>query len=365
MPARSDVVVFVGSSWAALQHQNTRWRSVLQAWASDDRIERLRVVDYPSLSVRNVMRPLAEPIGSWDARVDAFAGRVALWRRPTPLDARSWRATAAALDRALPPTGGRRVAVAATPLWAPVLAHLTADRVGFDAVDDWRALPTVARVAGHVVGGYRAARSVDAATAVSALLADRLRADFGIDAAAVPNGVDVDAFARAAAPPPGLPAVPFAVYLGVVQERVDLELVAAAASVLPVVIAGPADAARADDIARAGATWIGPVEPDAIPGLLRAAAVGLLPHRVDALTTSMHPMKVLEYLAAGLPVVATPVPIGVSTDRVLVAEDVSAFRDATAAARDLGTLDGPDPAVAGHSWRAVADALVAIHIDAA
>ncbi|MEY2426470.1 MAG: teichuronic acid biosynthesis glycosyltransferase TuaH, partial [Actinomycetota bacterium] len=255
------------------------------------------------------------------------------------------------------------VVIAATPMWAPVLRHLAADSRGFDAVDDWRALPAVATAADHVVAGYRAAALADSATAVSGELAEVLGRDFGLASLPIANGVDVDAFTG----PVGerrarLPSEPFAIYLGVVQQRVDFDLIAAASSVMRVVVAGPAAPEFADALHRSDVTWLGPVEPAEIPDLLRAAAVGLVPHRVDALTTSMDPMKVLEYLAAGLPVVATPVRIGARSDRILVASGPAAFAEAVRAARDLAPLGHPDPAVDGYSWRAVADALFDAHI---
>lgn len=337
---------------------------MLQHWATDDRIARLRVVDFPALSLRHLTTTPVVNLTSWDARIDAITARVSVWRHPTPLDRFAWRRAATAIDRALPAADGERVAIAATPLWAPVLGHLAARR-GFDAVDDWRFLPSVARVSGHVEAGYRAVRSSTSttSTAVSVELASRLQRDFGIEAVVVPNGVDVDAFrSPLAAPPPGLPNEPFAVYLGVVQERLDMRLVAAASSVMTTVVAGPASANDGEAIARAGATWLGPVDQTSIPALLRTAAVGLVPHRVDPLTTSMDPMKVLEYLAAGLPVVTTSVPVGASSPRVLTAADPAAFATAVRAARALGRLDGPDPVVEGRSWRAVADALFDVHI---
>ncbi len=45
-----------------------------------------------------------------------------------------------------------------------------------------------------------------------------------------------------------------------------------------------------------------------LPAVLRAADAGLIPYARNALTESVFPMKVYEYLAAGLPVVATPLP---------------------------------------------------------
>ena len=47
---------------------------------------------------------------------------------------------------------------------------------------------------------------------------------------------------------------------------------------------------------------------DALPDVLRGADAALIPYSLNELTASIFPMKVYEYLAAGLPVVATPLP---------------------------------------------------------
>jgi len=45
-----------------------------------------------------------------------------------------------------------------------------------------------------------------------------------------------------------------------------------------------------------------------LPSVLRGADAGLIPYARNELTNSIFPMKVYEYLAAGLAVVATPLP---------------------------------------------------------
>ncbi len=45
-----------------------------------------------------------------------------------------------------------------------------------------------------------------------------------------------------------------------------------------------------------------------LPAVLREADVAFIPYAINPLTASIFPMKVYEYLAAGLPVVSTPLP---------------------------------------------------------
>ena len=64
-----------------------------------------------------------------------------------------------------------------------------------------------------------------------------------------------------------------------------------------------------------------------LPGVLRGADAGLIPYVRSELTASIFPMKVYEYLAAGLPVVATPLPALEGVADVAVAADAAGFRD--------------------------------------
>ena len=91
------------------------------------------------------------------------------------------------------------------------------------------------------------------------------------------------------------------------------------------------------------------------PSVLRGADAGLIPYARNELTESIFPMKVYEYLAAGLPVVATPLPALAGRRRRCCAppdaDGIAALLDAALAedtperrARALAS------AAAGHSW---------------
>ncbi len=56
--------------------------------------------------------------------------------------------------------------------------------------------------------------------------------------------------------------------------------------------------------------------------VLRGADAALVPYASNELTASVFPMKVYEYLAAGLPVVATPLPALLGMNGVTVVHDV-------------------------------------------
>ena len=359
------VAVFLGSRWSELEHQATRWREVLVRWRAMHPDLQLSVVDWPAFAPRTMLPGGGDLVtigDSWLDGVQLATARVPLPRRSTGFDWAGWRWIGRALGRALAPIDA---AISANPLWNPVLAHLGAERTGFDAVDDWRGHPLARTIGGRIQRGYRSAQVVSAVTANSTVLRARLGDDFGLRATTVPNGVDLAALQGGAGAPPGLPLGPFAVYVGVVQERVDVEMLRAAASLtaVPIVVAGPCDPAIAAELSAAGVLLLGRIEHQRVPGLLRAAAVGLIPHKVNAFTASMDPMKLLEYLAAGLRVVASPLPgIDALSDRVTVAGTPQEFAAAVERVARERRPAGPDPAIASRTWEDTASKLWSIHV---
>ncbi len=131
-----------------------------------------------------------------------------------------------------------------------------------------------------------------------------------------PSGVDVEHFesARAAEPHPALAPYrgrPVFGYVGVIDERIDLELVDALACAYPeatVAMVGPL--AKIEQSAlprRANIAYLGQREYAELPALLAGFDVALMPFALNEHTASISPTKTLEYLAAGLPVVSTAV----------------------------------------------------------
>ena len=100
-------------------------------------------------------------------------------------------------------------------------------------------------------------------------------------------------------------------FFGVIDERLDLELVAGIAElrpdwrltmVGPVVKIDPATLPQRPNIA-----WVGPRAYRELPEVLAGWDVGLMPFALNAATRFISPTKTPEYLAAGLPVVSTPI----------------------------------------------------------
>jgi glycosyltransferase involved in cell wall biosynthesis len=245
-----------------------------------------------------------------------------------------------ALRRAFPATGVADHAARRRVLWgyvpqAEVLLDAVApDLVVYHCVDD------IAAQDGIDADGFRAAERrfaarADLVLASAPALADRMRELSGRVLLA-PNVADTAAFARALDPGPIDPALgalpePRLVFTGAIAaKKLDLDLLAGVARARPewtVALVGPVGLGDpGTDVSALAALpnvhLLGARSHDALPQVLRGADVALIPYRRSALTDSIHPMKVDEYLAAGVPVVATPLPALRDLPAIAVADGV-------------------------------------------
>lgn len=98
-------------------------------------------------------------------------------------------------------------------------------------------------------------------------------------------------------------------YVGVIDERLDLELLAAMAAALPdwsVQIVGPVVKIDKSLLPTAeNISYPGLVAYDDLPEVMAGFDVALMPFALNEATRAISPTKTLEYLAAGLPVVST------------------------------------------------------------
>ncbi|HYY11145.1 MAG TPA: glycosyltransferase [Kineosporiaceae bacterium] len=104
---------------------------------------------------------------------------------------------------------------------------------------------------------------------------------------------------------------PVAGFVGVVDERMDLDLVRDVAALLPdwdFRIVGPVAKISRSDLPKAdNIRYLGKQEYEDLPKVMARFDVALMPFALNDATRSISPTKTLEYLAAGLPVVSTPV----------------------------------------------------------
>src|SRR5262249_38197357 len=183
----------------------------------------------------------------------------------------------------------------------------------------------------------------------------------------VRHGVEQQHFARAVDPALSLPAdvrelpEPRFGFYGLVAEWVDLEAMARIAERWPrgsVIIVGEHNNANRAGMERLRALpnvhLLGRKSYEELPAYCKAFDVALLPFVKNELTENANPLKLREYLAAGLPVVSTDIPEAAAlADRgVHLADGADAF--VTRAGEALLAGAGPNrarsDAMARESW---------------
>jgi glycosyltransferase involved in cell wall biosynthesis len=267
----------------------------------------------------------------------------------------------------------RKLGMEAPLLWAYVpqaevlLDVLDPSLVVYHCVDD------VAAQKGVDAESFRAAEErfahrADLVLASAPALAERMRT-LSDQVLYAPNVADTPTFAKALEPGSVDPAVealphPRLVFQGaIVATKLDIGLIAELARLRPewsVVLVGPVGAGDpgGDLSALDGVPnihLVGPRPADDLPQVLRGADAGLIPYALNDLTRSVFPMKVYEYLAAGLPVLATPLPALDGVEGIDTVPDAAAL---VAVAEREFAADTPErrrersEAAAAHSWEA-------------
>jgi glycosyltransferase involved in cell wall biosynthesis len=162
------------------------------------------------------------------------------------------------------------------------------------------------------------------------------------DAIYLPNGVDERFFAKPGPEPDLLSRFPRprVVVVGRLDAWVDFETIARVGERIPhasVLVIGPGQPESRSYPANVHFT--GPFPYGDLPALLAACDVGLVPFLRTPLTHAVSPLKLFEYLASGLPVVATRLDeIEATSPPALLCDTPDAFAGAVAS-----VLDG-DPA---------------------
>lgn len=159
------------------------------------------------------------------------------------------------------------------------------------------------------------------------------------------TGVDCEHFGRALDArlevPPDIARLsgPVLGYFGVIDERIDYELLTRLADALPacqIAMVGPT--AKIDPASlprRRNLHWLGRREYAELPAITKGFSVCLMPFAQNAATEYINPTKALEYLATGRPVVSTAIPEVVSNFSKVCAVAANAADFVTACQRAL------------------------------
>ncbi|MEO6777587.1 MAG: NAD-dependent epimerase/dehydratase family protein [Kofleriaceae bacterium] len=189
------------------------------------------------------------------------------------------------------------------------------DRSVYYCVDEWSLFGYLDR--DQTIAAERTLLAkVDAVFAINAALAAAKRA---INPATfeAPHGVDHALFARALAPETVVPAELAAIarprlgFYGTLRDWVDFELLAHVARARPawqIVLVGQELCDTSAIRGLPNVHLLGQKPHHELPAYCKGFDVGLIPYRIDERMQYVNPLKLREYLSAGLPVVSTPVP---------------------------------------------------------
>jgi glycosyltransferase involved in cell wall biosynthesis len=159
-------------------------------------------------------------------------------------------------------------------------------------------------------------------------------------------------------------------YVGGIHDWVDVDLIVETAKLLPdmtFVLIGPVLKSikpRLEGIPNL--LSLGPKPYSELIGYMAYFTIGIIPFKLNLLNESTNPIKLYEYLGAGLPVVSTGMPEVVAYEGdgvVYIADDPETFgrriRAAIAAARDPESVGRRLAIAALNSWAARAELVMA------
>ena len=254
-----------------------------------------------------------------------------------------------------------RLAWLYTPMALPLAEALAPQTLVYDVMDD---LASFDRASEAVrLGQRQALKAADVVFTGGRSLHAGVRKLRPTRTFCFPSGVDPDhyAAARALRRPHERPV---AGYVGVIDERLDLALVAGLAAALPdweVRMVGPVAKIDMADLPQApNLVFTGKVGYDQLPGVMAGFDVALMPFALNQATRSISPTKTLEYLAAGLPVVSTRVADVVAdyASVVALADDAAGFAATCRAALEqdpAARAAAVAPLVERSTWDAIAE----------
>jgi teichuronic acid biosynthesis glycosyltransferase TuaH len=374
------VFTFYGETWsdAHRRHMYMAGDRLLLTLVNSPRVRSLVVANpYRSAPIQWARRLVGQrsvPFPEGSHRVLIQPRRL---RRGDPRSVRALERACASydglLEQAAVHVGARDPVVITTSPFVAGFAPLRwARRVTFYAWDDWTSgLPVRRWWPAYEEAYARVRHSRRGVVAVSQAIVDRIGPTG--PSAVVPNGVTPEEWRSPSAPPPWFAALPSPriLYVGVVDDRLDVEALREVAARFPhgtVVLLGPIGDQRALDPLHSIPNLR--VEPPVgrvdVASVVHAAEVCVMPHRSNRLTAAMSPLKLYEYLAGGRPVAATDLPPVRAVDpRIVRVPEGASFADGVAEALDRGSLtdDERRAFIDANSWQRRHDKLLAVALD--
>ncbi|MEW6200355.1 MAG: glycosyltransferase [bacterium] len=255
-----------------------------------------------------------------------------------------------------------------------LIPYLEPDLIVYDVTDDWTEAPLPDREKRQIgQEDQMMMAAADVVFTVSQNLYEK-KVKPGRRVFLVPNGAATELY-RGAHPVPddlaGLPR-PILGYTGTIHpQRIDVELLEKISRVgdgdFSVVLVGPnlLPASAQDRLRRCTRVHLlGTKTYFEVPAYVVNFDACIIPHKIDAFTTSLNPIKVYEYLAAGKPIVSTLIDGAEEFSRFIVtAKTAEEFAAAALRLGRQGTppdAEGRIAAAQANSWRVRAEQILKI-----
>lgn len=202
---------------------------------------------------------------------------------------------------------GNVVLLVAHPMWMPIVKHLSHYRAVYDSMDLHGGFEVKSEDVDSVE--RQVLQFADAVTASSASLVEHISKHGRADVVTIRNGVDFDHFFSDFSSNDPL-ITPKIGYFGAVAEWFDVEAIQSILSHCPDYEISIVGEVTDRDVYQQLSTMprvelLGELPYAQLPEFCRTIQVGLIPFKVTELIRATNPVKMYEYAAAGLPVVAS------------------------------------------------------------
>jgi glycosyltransferase involved in cell wall biosynthesis len=198
-----------------------------------------------------------------------------------------------------------------------MLGHFSEEKVVYYCVDDHASFSGYNRA--QVLSDEKELCRRSDLVITTAMALQAAKASWNPNTILVPHGVDYEHFSRAVREELSCPADLAAIpkprlgFFGLIRDWVDVDLLAQVAQRRTdwhFVMIGDADSNLNIGKYRSipNLHFLGRKPYETLPAYCRHLDIGLIPFKINDLTVAVNPIKLREYLAAGLPVISTPLP---------------------------------------------------------
>ncbi|TAK63017.1 MAG: glycosyltransferase family 1 protein, partial [Bacteroidetes bacterium] len=256
----------------------------------------------------------------------------------------------------------RPILISSSPLIADVIGSINETSSHYICLDDWGEFEGAFRCLNEVE--QELLKKVDSCFAVSETLLTERKSAKG-ENHFLPQGVDVDHFSKSEdSVPPELRSLPKPIigYFGLFATYVNFEMIIESARAYPtasVVLFGRTKTDISRLLEEPNIHFLGEIPFSNLPRYASAFDVGLIPFTVNKLTIAANPLKLLEYLSLGIPVVSTELPeVMKFQDVVFIAKDTNDFVRCVGKALAEDTLEQNERRrnqAEKFSWRAIVE----------